>query len=238
MTDSGTVSRGEPAGVDFDQAYRGGEPIDGLSFRRVPWDIGRPQPLLVELEKAGRITGEVLDVGCGPGDTATYLAGLGYRVTGLDIAATAIEQARHRAADRGVSVTFDVADATTLDGYDGRFDTVVSSQLLHCFDPEQRRAHVAALARALKPGGKLIQFCFTLADRFEFYGLYSIVEEELRTTFVPPDWSIVTLQPGHMEGIRPPEQLLERFAQYDFHPEFTDEGLMLLPILALEAQRV
>ena len=74
----------------------------------------------MELEALGGISGEVLDIGCGLGDNAIYLASRRYSVTGLDGSPAAIEQARQRAAAAGVTVTFDVADATNLTGYDGR----------------------------------------------------------------------------------------------------------------------
>jgi ubiquinone/menaquinone biosynthesis C-methylase UbiE len=133
-----------------------------------------------------------------------------------------------------VSVSFDVADAAVLGGHDGRFDTVVSSALLHCLDPEQRRTHAAALSRVIKPGGRLIQFCFTPADHAELYAPYP---KTLRTTFVPPNWSITTLRADRPEMTNPAEHMLNLFAQNDFHPTFNDKGAKLLPVLVLEAQR-
>ena len=79
----------------------------------VPWDIRQAQPRLMELEALGGIIGEVLDIGCGLGDNAIYLASRGHSVTGLDGSPTAIEEARRRADEAGVlpnagvSVTFE-----------------------------------------------------------------------------------------------------------------------------------
>ncbi|MFF0607927.1 class I SAM-dependent methyltransferase [Nocardia tengchongensis] len=238
MSNSDAAPRIDPTTVDYEQLYRGEELFPGVVVQRPPWDIGRPQPLLAALEEAGHIRGEVLDVGCGPGDTAIHLAGLGYRVTGLDVAPTAIEQARQRAARRGVSVTFEVADAAILDGYDSRFDTVVSSALLHCLNPSQRRTHTSALARAIKPGGRLIQFCFTPAEHTDLYAPYPIPESELRTLFAPPIWTITTLRPDHLETTVPTDQQSNLFAQNNFQPARDEKGALLLPILVLEAQRI
>jgi SAM-dependent methyltransferase len=239
MTDGNApASRITPTDVDYDQLYRGEEVFPGVVVKRPPWDIGRPQTLLVEFERAGRITGEVLDIGCGPGDTAVYLAGLGYQVTGLDVAPTAIEQARARASEQGVSARFEVADAVSLDRFEGRFDTVVSSALLHCLDPEQRRTHVDALARAITPGGRLIQFCFIETDHAQSYAPFPISEMELRATFVPPIWSITELRVDRLEVAKPNDHIFRLFAQADFDPDFNDKGEMLLPVLVLEAQRI
>jgi len=95
---------------------------------------------LMELEALGGISGEVLDIGCGLGDNSIYFASRGHSVTGLDGSPAAIEEARRRASEAGVSVTFAVADATKLTGYDGRFDTVIDSALYHCLDEEGQQA--------------------------------------------------------------------------------------------------
>src|SRR5205814_1479838 len=49
-----------------------------------PWDMEGPAPFVVDLEAAGRFRGDVLDVGCGTGENALYLASRGLRVVGVD----------------------------------------------------------------------------------------------------------------------------------------------------------
>ena len=60
-------------GSAFDEAYTSGRP---------PWDISQPQPAFVALAQAGRITGKVLDVGCGTGENALFLGQRGLVVEG------------------------------------------------------------------------------------------------------------------------------------------------------------
>ncbi|GIV59249.1 class I SAM-dependent methyltransferase [Rhodocaloribacter litoris] len=100
----------------------------------------------------------ILDVGCGRGRHARSLARRGYRVTGIDLSERALEQARRRAAEEGLPVTFERGDMR-LPACDRCFDGVVN--LFTAFgyfddDADHARA-LGAMATALRPGGWLVQ---------------------------------------------------------------------------------
>ena len=76
------------------------------------WEIGRPQKAL--LEAADRVTGSILDAGCGTGENALYFASRGQTVTGFDFLSEPINRAKQRATERGLTTTFFVMDALAL----------------------------------------------------------------------------------------------------------------------------
>jgi cyclopropane fatty-acyl-phospholipid synthase-like methyltransferase len=107
----------------------------------------------------------VLDIGCGVGGPALWLARkLGCSVTGLTISPVQAEMARERAASEGLGdrVRFEVADANRLDAPPGSFDTVwVMECSEHLVDKPQL---IADCARALRPQGVLALCAWLKAD--------------------------------------------------------------------------
>jgi len=95
----------------------------------------------------------VLDVACGTGNTVIPLARRGAIVTGVDIAANLLIQARERAAAEGLTATFDEGDAEQLPYADASFDAVVT-MFGAMFAPRPELV-ASELARVLKPGGLL-----------------------------------------------------------------------------------
>lgn len=150
--------------MDFDQLYRSGSArigTDGPVMDVIPWRLDGPQPIIVELADGDQITGPVLECGCGLGDNALFLAERGYPITAIDASPTVIEQDRAKAAARGLTVDFRVADATVLDGLPNGFNTVLDSAMMHCLTDEQRRDYLAAAHRVTEPGARLHILCFT-----------------------------------------------------------------------------
>ncbi|WP_024443638.1 MULTISPECIES: class I SAM-dependent methyltransferase [unclassified Mycobacterium] len=125
-----------------------------------PWEIGRPQPVVQQLVACGALRGEVLDPGTGSGHHAIHYAAHGYSTTGLDHSPAAIAVAQRNAAQAGVTVNFQVADAVDLDGFDDRFDTVVDSAFYHLFqdDEEAQLRYARNLHRATRPQARLFMF--------------------------------------------------------------------------------
>jgi len=159
----------------WDDAYAaGGMPA--------PWDIGRPQPEFVRLAEAGLLTGQLLDSGCGTGEQALLAARYGADAFGVDISPRAIEQARAKAAARGVPAQFEVANALYLGELGRAFDTIIDCGVFHTFDDADRAQYVISLTGVLRPGGYCYLMCFS--DRQPgTLGPRRVSQDELRAAF-------------------------------------------------------
>jgi len=188
--------------MDYDALYRGESPGEGMPpMTTPPWDNKAPNENVIGWQTGGWIHGDVLDIGCGLGDNAVYLAENGHKVTGLDISPTALITAERRAKDAGVDVTFAVADSTKLDGYTDAFDTVIDNGMFHCLDDDGRRSYTAAVHRATRPGATLLLSCFSDANPVgEEWPRPAVSEETLRDVLGGAGWDIASLEPATVRG--------------------------------------
>lgn len=177
----------------FEEAYHG----------KPPWDIGRAQREFVHLEDSRKISGDVLDAGCGTGDNALFLASRGHEVWGVDSASTAIGIARRKAKERGVAATFMAKDALHLFEIGRTFDTVIDSGLFHTLADPDRPNFVRNLSVVLKPGGTYFMLAFSELEPAG-YGPRRITKKEIQATF-SDGWRINEIRAAVFESRTRPE---------------------------------
>ena len=169
----------------FENAYSG----------KAPWDIGKPQPALVAV--ASKVTGSILDAGCGTGENALFFAQRGHKVTGIDYLREPIERAKQKAAERGIQATFLVIDALHLESVPEQFDSIVDCGLFHVFSDEDRTRYVKGLTSVTKPGGRVFLACFSDREPGD-QGPRRISQADLRAAFAD-GWAIESIEPIRFE---------------------------------------
>jgi len=172
-----------------------------LSPDQIPWENEVPLAALVELVESGLVSPcRAVDLGCGPGNFAIYLAKQGFDVTGIDISSAAIQQARRNARAASVRCSFIAADLVTNSDVVAKFrDNIAFAhdwEILHHYFPEQREQYVQNVHALLKADGKYLSACFNEQD-LQFGGvgkiretsigtrLYFSSEDEMRALFSP-----------------------------------------------------
>jgi cyclopropane fatty-acyl-phospholipid synthase-like methyltransferase len=173
----------------FNEAYKGVP----------PWDIGHPQAEFVALADEGRVRGRVLDIGCGTGENALFFATRGLEVWGLDAAPLAVEKAKTKARERGLTATLVVGDALNLDRLDKKFDTITDSGLFHVFTDEERVRFVESLRSALNKDGTYFMLCFSDKEPAGWGGPRRVSEKEIRETF-KTGWEIDWIREARFES--------------------------------------
>src|SRR5437870_463126 len=130
--------------ADFDEDF-------GHSIRtaaeRAAWDR------IFDLVVGARSGLDVLDAGCGTGFLSLELASRGHRVVGVDFAPAMLGEARRKAAEQGLAIRFEEADAEQLSYPPGSFDLVVSRHVLWTLPHPE--AAIDEWIRLLRPGGRL-----------------------------------------------------------------------------------
>lgn len=163
-----------------------------------PWEVGAPQPAMVALLEKYPPTNPILDLGCGSGDLAIYLAKLGYQVFGIDFVQSAIDSAQSKVValppETRQMVIFQVGDALKPSLLQKKFGAVVDSGFYHLFNAEQCEQLIREIASILLPKGRYYLHEFAI----EFPGPNvprQVTADELRARFTSDQgWCIKEIQ--------------------------------------------
>jgi SAM-dependent methyltransferase len=169
--------------------YRFGKPI---------WVIDEPQPDLMAAVSQGAIRGPaVLDVGCGTGDNAMYLAQRGFSVTGIDASTAAIAIAKRKAQKVSVDARFLTLDAFQLGTLGAKFETLLDFGLFHQFAGATRTHYVRSLCDVCANRGHLLLQCLSdQGQKLSGLGRPRLVsQDELLASFAVA-WQIEWIRPA------------------------------------------
>ncbi len=156
----------------------------GYRFFHMPWEMGPRSELVHAVQMSKVLPCRVVDLGCGSGSNAIFLAQHGYRVTGVDFAGSAIARARRRAEAANVAIEFVVDDLTNLRRVVGPFDFLVDYGTFDDLDARARERYVANVVPLAGPNSAFLLWCFEWPMRWW---------EGLIPFFPPP------LEPGEAE---------------------------------------
>jgi SAM-dependent methyltransferase len=164
-----------------------------------PWDhdnITDQLTTLIEGPDALPV-GNALDIGCGGGRDARYLAHHGWAVTGVDVVPRALDRARRRAHQAGVSVRWVQADITAADAIDliglgERYSLVLDFGCVHGLTDPQRQRAAATIDTLADPGATLLMFAFQPGRRGP--APRGIDRAELHERF--PGWTLSSIAPA------------------------------------------
>ena len=138
--------------ADWDSRYAGAELL---------WGAGPNRFLVSEIE--GLPPGRALDLACGEGRNALWLAEQGWQATGVDFSAIAVERARRLAAERGLAAVFEQADVLAYEPPTAAFDLVIVFYLQ--LPAVERARALGAAAGGIAPGGTLLVVGHDLSNR-------------------------------------------------------------------------
>lgn len=131
----------------------------------LPWEEGRPSKRLIELVESGVVEkGAALDVCCGSGNNAAYLANNGFECYGIDISETAIGYAREKVAAEGKTCKLIKGNVLNMPFPADTFTLVFDRGCFHSQMPEHRNAYAAGIFKVLKKSGKYLMLCFSAKD--------------------------------------------------------------------------
>jgi tellurite methyltransferase len=163
---------------EWNERYRAGQQV-----------VEPPSRLVVEFTRRLPSGGFALDLACGPGRNALYLADRGWRVTAVDGSPVAIDLLRARSRERKLSIDARVVD---LESDDFAIAPETYDLILACY--YLQRSLIPGIKAALRPGGLLIVIVH-LAGADQPQGTPTLAyPDELRAFFL--DWTIMHYREG------------------------------------------
>lgn len=173
-----------------------------------PWDQDHvPSELSALVESPSALApGRALDIGCGTGTQAVYLAQRGWQVTGVDAIERALAQARLKADAAGVNVHWVTGDVTALSslGLEDGFALVHDRGCFHDLADHARDGYVEGVSSLAAPGATMLLMAFTGPRRI---GPRGVSAEEIQRRFGSL-WDVVSVQsdsgptpPGPMRNV-------------------------------------
>ena len=128
----------------WEEMYQAGTP---------PWDTGRVSSELIRVVQAAKIGPcRAIELGCGTGTNAVWLAQQGFDMTGVDLVPQAVDRATKRATEAGVRVRFVAADLLKLPDLGEPFEFLFDRGCYHAVRREDATGYVNAVDRLLRPG--------------------------------------------------------------------------------------
>lgn len=119
-----------------------------------------PDENLVEYFEMIKDPKKVLEIGCGPGRNAIYMAKKGCNIDALDISENAIDWAKERAEEENVTINFHCTSLFDFSYEQNSYDFIYDCGMLHHLAPHRRLTYLEILKNALKPNGYFGLVCF------------------------------------------------------------------------------
>jgi SAM-dependent methyltransferase len=176
----------------------------------IPWDSGEPSVELQRLVKEHDLRpATAIELGCGTGTNAVWLAQQGIQVVALDVSATALQRGRERAAQAGVEVDFRQADLLEPDKLAGGLsaaDLVFDRGVYHVLRRENLAAYLQVLQLVTRPGSRYIVLAGNANDPDkDAPGPPKVAAHELCGE-LHPLFELIALREFAWHGVRLPER--------------------------------
>lgn len=146
--------------------------FEWMYFRSPPWDSGVVPPEVVDFI-SHHSPGRAIDLGCGTGTNALYLAKQGWQVVGVDFSRKALSKARRKSKAYGVKVDFVHDDVSVLNKVHGPFDLILDIGCFHGLPPDQKRNYLQRVGELLASDG--------------YFLLYGFIDRPPNTTSIQPE---------------------------------------------------